>query len=82
MKLVFVGSMKFCYVIAGAFGVSGCSPMQAVLRDVAIVVQFWCAIEHLFVSLFLLQFFNNVFVENIRGRQRKYEAARSKRPHM
>ena len=64
MTLVFVGSMKFCDVIAGAFGVSGCSPMQAVLRDVAIVVQFWYAIEHFFVSLFLLQFFNNVFVEN------------------
>ena len=45
--LVFFVSMKFCDVIAGAFGVSGCIPVQTVLRDVAFVVQFWGAIEHI-----------------------------------
>ena len=42
----FFGLMKFCDVIAGAFGVSGCIFMQTVLRDATFVVQLWRAIEH------------------------------------
>ena len=47
VTLVFIGLMKFCDVIAGAFGVSGCIRLRTVLRDVAIVVQFWCVSEHI-----------------------------------
>ena len=36
----FFGLVKFCDVIAGAFGVSGCIPLRTVLRDVTFVVQF------------------------------------------
>ena len=43
----FFGLMKLCDVIAGAFGVSGCILLRTVLRDVAIVVQFWCVSEHI-----------------------------------
>ena len=39
--------MKFCDVIAGAFGVSGLILLRTVLRDVAVVVQFWCVSEHI-----------------------------------
>ena len=64
--------MKFCDVIAGAFGVSGCIPLRTVLRDVAIVVQFWCVSERIrllsMISLFrfvvfFLQFLKHVSVE-------------------
>ena len=38
---------EFLWRHCGCLWCSGCSPMQAVSRDVAIVVQFWCAIEHI-----------------------------------
>ena len=48
--------MKFCDVIAGAFGVSGCIPLRTVLRDVASVLHVWCVSEHIrlqsMISLF------------------------------
>ena len=47
VTLVFFGLMKFCDVIAGAFGVSGRIPLRTVLRDVTVVVQFWCVSEHI-----------------------------------
>ena len=79
----FFDVMKFCDVIAGAFGVSGCIPLRTVLRDVPIVVQFWCVSEHIrllsMISLFrFVVFFSAVLETCVRGDQAKFVAGGTK----
>ena len=78
-------SMKFCDVIAGAFGISGCIHMPTVLHDAAIVVQFWRAIEHnrlqsmmSLVTSFRCVFFA-VFQTCVRGEHGKFVAGGRKK---
>ena len=70
--------MKFCDVIAGAFGVSGCIPLRTVLRDVPIVVQFWRVIEDIrllsMTSLFRFVVSFAVLEKCICGEQAKFAA--------
>ena len=75
--------MKFCDVIAGAFGVSGCIPLRTVLRDVAIVVQFWRVIEHIRLlsttSLFRFVVSFAVLEKCVCGEQAKFVACGTKK---